>query len=255
MLEDILHKVAQGHVTADEAKEKLATFENLGFAKVDHHRTKRQGFPEVIYGEGKEPSQLIDISRAINAKQENVFVTRVDAEKAADIQNQMPAFTYDQTSRTLFLANGKERHQAWRGYVAIVCAGTSDLHVAEEAAKTAEAFGAEVRRFYDVGVAGIHRLFEHIHEIRQATVSVVIAGMEGALPSVVGGLVSHPVIAVPTSVGYGANFQGLSALLTMLNSCASGISVVNIDNGFGGAYNAIMIHQIANRSLSEVNTD
>ncbi len=247
MLEEILRKVADGELSPDKAKEKLATFENLGFAKVDHHRKKRQGFPEVIFGEGKEPSHIIDISRAMMVKKENILITRVTYEKAQVIMEQLPDFQYDHTSRTLFMQNSLDSGH-YKGYIAIVCAGTSDLPVAEEAAKTAEAFGVEVRRFYDVGVAGIHRLMAHIDEIREATVSVVVAGMEGALPSVVGGLVSHPIIAVPTSVGYGANFQGLSALLTMLNSCASGISVVNIDNGFGGAYNAVMIHRIANQS-------
>ena len=144
-----------------------------------------------------------------------------------------------------YFLNGKQRGLSNTGYIAVVCAGTSDLRVAEEAAVTAEAFGCEVRRFYDVGVAGIHRLLDNIEEIQHATVSIVVAGMDGALPSVVGGLVSHPVIAVPTSVGYGASFNGLAALLTMLNSCASGISVVNIDNGFGGAYNAVLIHRLA----------
>ncbi|MDX8044482.1 nickel pincer cofactor biosynthesis protein LarB [Gracilibacillus sp. S3-1-1] len=248
MLEEMLQKVANGELSPAEAKEKLATFENLGFAKVDHHRKKRQGFPEVIFGEGKEASQIIDISRAMMMKKDNILVTRVSDLKAKEIVKQLPDFQYDHTSRTLCMKNSDEMSLT-KGYIAILCAGTSDLPVAEEAAKTAEAYGVEVRRFYDIGVAGIHRLFAHIDEIREATSSVVVAGMEGALPSVVGGLVSHPIIAVPTSVGYGANFQGISALLTMLNSCASGISVVNIDNGFGGAYNAVMIHRIANQTL------
>ncbi|PWU69483.1 nickel pincer cofactor biosynthesis protein LarB [Gracilibacillus dipsosauri] len=247
MLEDILKQVEKGLLTAEEAKKRLATFENLGFAKVDHHRTKRQGFPEVIFGEGKEPAHIIDISRAMMAKNENILVTRVELEKAQIILEHLPNFSYDPTARILLMKNHEESVH-YQGYISIVCAGTSDLPVAEEAAKTAEAYGVEVRRFYDVGVAGIHRLLAHIDEIRKATVTVVIAGMEGALPSVVGGLVSHPVIAVPTSIGYGASFNGLSALLTMLNSCASGISVVNIDNGFGGAYNAVMIHRIANQN-------
>ncbi|UOQ84999.1 nickel pincer cofactor biosynthesis protein LarB [Gracilibacillus salinarum] len=247
MLEDILKQVAAGKLSPEDAQQQLATFENLGFAKVDHHRKKRQGFPEVIFGEGKEASHIIDISRAMLSKGDNVFITRMEKGKADAVMSALPAFQYDEISKTLFMKN-KAFEQKFNDYIAIVCAGTSDLPVAEEAAKTAEACGVEVRRFYDVGVAGIHRLFAHIDEIREATVSVVIAGMEGALPSVVGGLVSHPIIAVPTSVGYGANFNGLSALLTMLNSCASGISVVNIDNGFGGGYNAVLIHQIANRS-------
>ncbi|KAB8128283.1 nickel pincer cofactor biosynthesis protein LarB [Gracilibacillus oryzae] len=247
MLEEILKQVALGEMSAEEAKEQLATFENLGFAKVDHHRKKRQGSPEVIFGEGKTSTQIIDISRAMITKKEDILVTRVNKEKVEEIRRELPEFQYHEIANLLFMKNTKDTVSS-KGYIAIVCAGTSDLAVAEEAALTAEAYGIEVRRFYDVGVAGIHRLFAHIDEIRQATVSVVIAGMEGALPSVVGGLVSHPIIAVPTSVGYGANFQGLSALLTMLNSCASGISVVNIDNGFGGAYNAVLIHRLANNS-------
>ncbi|WP_066192021.1 MULTISPECIES: nickel pincer cofactor biosynthesis protein LarB [Gracilibacillus] len=246
MLGDILQQVANGTITPEEAEQRLENFEDLGFAKLDHHRKKRQGFPEVIFGEGKTASQLINISRAMVAKQENILITRVEEKKAQQVNESLPLFDYDQVSRTLIMRNDNSL-PVTQGYIAIVCAGTSDLPVAEEAARTAEAFGAEVRRFYDVGVAGIHRLFAHIEEIQQATVSIVVAGMEGALPSVVGGLVAHPVIAVPTSVGYGANFQGLSALLTMLNSCAAGISVVNIDNGFGGAYNAVMIHRIANQ--------
>ncbi|MFC4401900.1 nickel pincer cofactor biosynthesis protein LarB [Gracilibacillus xinjiangensis] len=246
MLEDILKQVESGELSADEAREQLATFENLGFAKVDHHRKKRQGFPEVIFGEGKTSTHIIDISRAMMAKNENILVTRVNKEKVKKVRKELPDFEYHEIANLLFMKNSTDTPQ-FQGYIAIVCAGTSDLSVAEEAALTAEAYGVEVRRYYDVGVAGIHRLLAHIDEIRQATVTVVIAGMEGALPSVVGGLVSHPVIAVPTSVGYGANFQGLSALLTMLNSCASGISVVNIDNGFGGGYNAVLIHRLANQ--------
>lgn len=246
MLEDILKQVQTGSLTIDEAKEKLSTYENLGFAKVDHHRKKRQGFPEVVYGEGKSKQQILAIIKAIRSKENNVLVTRITEEKAEHILEEYPEFIYNETAQILFWKQEKESVNS-KGYIAIVCAGTSDLKVAEEAALTAEALGSNVRRFYDVGVAGIHRLFDHIEEIQNATVSVVVAGMEGALPSVVGGLVSHPILAVPTSVGYGANFNGLSALLTMLNSCASGISVVNIDNGFGAAYNAVLIDQLAQK--------
>ncbi|GAA0286668.1 hypothetical protein GGQ92_000934 [Gracilibacillus halotolerans] len=246
MLDNILKQVAEGNMSLEEAKKELATFENLGFAKVDHHRPKRQGFPEVIFGEGKTAQQIIEIAHSMLAKKVNILATRIEQEKAEIVKTSLPEFEYDPTSRTMILRN-EEKPTILAGYIAVICAGTSDLPVTEEAAKTLEAFGIEVRRFYDVGVAGIHRLFNYIEEIQQATVSIVVAGMEGALPSVVGGLVSHPVIAVPTSVGYGANFQGLSALLTMLNSCASGISVVNIDNGFGGAYNAALIHRVANK--------
>lgn len=246
MLEDILKQVQTGSLSINEAKEKLSTYENLGFAKVDHHRKKRQGFPEVVYGEGKTKEHILAIIKAIRSKDNNVLVTRISEEKAAHILKEYPEFTYNEIAQILFWKDEKESVES-KGYIAIVCAGTSDLKVAEEAAITAEALGSNVRRFYDVGVAGIHRLFDHIEEIQNATVSVVVAGMEGALPSVVGGLVSHPILAVPTSVGYGANFNGLSALLTMLNSCASGISVVNIDNGFGAAYNAVLIDQLAQK--------
>lgn len=243
-MEEILKQVQNGSLSIAEAKKKLATYEDLGFAKVDHHRKKRQGFPEVIYGEGKTVEQITQVVKAIKAKQNNVLITRVASEKAKEIVDIHPELTYDKTSNILYWKAEKVRGSD-EGYIAIICAGTSDMQVAEEAAITAEVLGSNVRRFYDVGVAGIHRLMDQAQDIQQATVSVVIAGMEGALPSVVGGLVSHPVIAVPTSVGYGANFGGVSALLTMINSCASGISVVNIDNGFGGAYNAVLIDRLA----------
>ena len=242
-MEEILKKVQQGILSVAEAKEKLATYENLGFAKVDHHREKRQGFPETIYGEGKSAEQIIAIITAIRAKGNAVLVTRMSKEKSIEVLVKHSDLIYDEQSQIVY-SERKTKGDFQTGYIAVVCAGTSDLRVAEEAAVTAEAFGCEVRRFYDVGVAGIHRLFDNIEEIQHATVSIVVAGMDGALPSVVGGLVSHPVIAVPTSVGYGASFNGLAALLTMLNSCASGISVVNIDNGFGGAFNAVLIHRL-----------
>lgn len=243
-MEEILKKVQNGTLSLEDAKKKLATYEDLGFAKVDHHRKQRQGFPEVIYGEGKTVEQIIAILQAIKAKQNDILITRISPDKADKILEVHPELTYHDMAQILSL-KVEEKREEKEGYIAILCAGTSDLRIAEEAAVTAEALGSNVRRFYDVGVAGIHRLLDQAPAIQGATVSVVIAGMEGALPSVVGGLVSHPVIAVPTSVGYGANFQGLSALLTMLNSCASGISVVNIDNGFGGAYNAVLIDRLA----------
>jgi NCAIR mutase (PurE)-related protein len=251
MMEEILEQVQRGSLSVAEAKEKLATYENLGFAKVDHHRKKRQGFPEVIYGEGKTDVQILSIIKAIRSKENDVLVTRISKDKADYILQEYPEFIYNETAQILFWKEQKNSKDSYQGYIAIVCAGTSDLRVAEEAAVTAQALGSEVRRFYDVGVAGIHRLLDNIEEIQQATVSVVVAGMEGALPSVVGGLVSHPIIAVPTSVGYGANFNGLSALLTMLNSCASGISVVNIDNGFGAAYNAVLIDNLAKKGAEK----
>ncbi|MFB9760587.1 nickel pincer cofactor biosynthesis protein LarB [Ectobacillus funiculus] len=251
MLEDILEQVQKGTLSVAEAKEQLATFENLGFAKVDHHRKKRQGFPEIIFGEGKTAEQIISISQALQSKNNQVLITRISKEKAEIVQGVCPEFIYNETARILFWKENSTAEINSQGYVAVVCAGTSDLGVAEEAAITAEVLGSKVKRIYDVGVAGIHRLLNHLDEIQRATVIVAVAGMEGALPSVVGGLVSAPVIAVPTSVGYGANFNGLSALLTMLNSCASGISVVNIDNGFGGGYNAALIHQLAQKGVEK----
>jgi pyridinium-3,5-biscarboxylic acid mononucleotide synthase len=248
MLEEILEQVQNGTLSVTEAKEKLATFENLGFAKIDHHRKKRQGFPEVVFGEGKTAEQIITIVQSLRARNSQVLVTRISKEKAERVRQACPEFTYVEVASILFWKEEKEVRFK-EGYIAVVAAGTSDLRVAEEAAVTAEVLGSKVHRIYDVGVAGIHRLLSHADEIQNATVSVVVAGMEGALPSVVGGLVSHPVIAVPTSIGYGANFNGLSALLTMLNSCASGISVVNIDNGFGGGYNAVLIHQLAQKGV------
>ncbi len=249
-MERILKQVQTGELSIEDAKAQLATYENLGFAKVDHHRKKRQGFPEAIFGEGKTAEQISGIIQAMKMNDDTILATRVSKEKALEVQKEHPELIYSDIAEILY-SKAEGAKSSGGGFIAILCAGTSDLKVAEEAAITAEAFGCEVRRFYDVGVAGIHRLFDNIEEIQAATVSITVAGMEGALPSVVGGLVSHPVIAVPTSVGYGANFNGLSALLTMLNSCASGISVVNIDNGFGAAYSAALIHRLAGRKIEE----
>lgn len=251
MLEEILAQVQNGTLSIAEAKEQLATFENLGFAKIDHHRKKRQGFPEVVFGEGKTAQQIISIIQSLRARNNQVLVTRISKEKADIVQSACPDFIYHEIAQILYWKDENRGQGNAQGYIAVIAAGTSDLRVAEEAAVTAEVLGSKVHRIYDVGVAGIHRLLSHTEEIQNATVSVVVAGMEGALPSVVGGLVSHPVIAVPTSIGYGANFNGLSALLTMLNSCASGISVVNIDNGFGGGYNAVLIHQLAQKGAGK----
>ncbi|WP_454191390.1 nickel pincer cofactor biosynthesis protein LarB [Paenibacillus sp. Marseille-Q7038] len=248
MLENILNQVKNGELSVAEAQEQLAAFEDLGFAKVDHHRKKRQGFPEIVYGEGKTSEHIISIAESLRSQNNQVLVTRVSLEKAEEVRNVMPDFIYNDVARILYYKK-KETHNNIPGYIAVIAAGTSDIRVAEEAAVTAEVLGSSVHRIYDVGVAGIHRLLHHAEEIQNAVVSVVVAGMEGALPSVVGGLVAHPVIAVPTSIGYGANFNGLSALLTMLNSCASGISVVNIDNGFGGGYNAALIHKLIQKEL------
>ncbi|MBD7968521.1 nickel pincer cofactor biosynthesis protein LarB [Paenibacillus gallinarum] len=248
MLENILNQVKNGELSVDEAKEYFAAFEDLGFAKVDHHRKKRQGFPEIVYGEGKTSEHIISIVQSLRAQNNQVLVTRVTEDKAKEVQNVLPDLIYNDVARILYWKKQKTPSNL-PGYIAVIAAGTSDIRVAEEAAVTAEVLGSSVHRIYDVGVAGIHRLLHHAEEIQNAVVSVVVAGMEGALPSVVGGLVAHPVIAVPTSIGYGANFNGLSALLTMLNSCASGISVVNIDNGFGGGYNAALIHKLIQKGL------
>lgn len=215
-------------------------FTELDFAKIDFDRQKRTGYPEVIYGAGKTVTELKKIIFAMLEQNLPILVTRVDAMKAAILGEQFPALHYNARAEVLATKPAQELV----GKIAIVTAGTSDLKVAEEAAETALFLGNQVNRIYDVGVAGIHRLFARLDEIRAAQVVIVIAGMEGALASVVGGLVAKPVIAVPTSIGYGSNFGGMTALLTMLNSCASGITVVNIDNGFGAAYSASMINQI-----------
>jgi NCAIR mutase (PurE)-related protein len=222
--------------------DKMENFEDLGFSKIDFDREKRTGYPEVIYGEGKTVEQIQIIMGKLIEKHGKVMVTRVDVEKGFILVEAFPLATYDKTSRILLY--GKPTLQ-FGGEVMVLCAGTSDLFVAEEAAITAAWMGCNVKRLYDVGVAGIDRLLSYRDEINQASVLIVVAGMEGALPSVVGGMVQRPVIAVPTSVGYGANLQGLTPLLAMLTSCASGMSVVNIDNGFGAAYQAALILKLA----------
>lgn len=237
---DILRQVQEGSLDLEKAETLLKGYEDKGYAKVDHARRRRQGFPEVIFGENKTPEQLVGIVDSLYAYEENVLITRLDKEKAAIVVQERPFLAYDEVSRLAVYKQPSQR-PGTGAYIAVVCAGTSDLPVAEEAAQTLEAFSIPVRRIYDVGVAGLHRLLDHVEEIRGAEVTVTVAGMEGALTSVVGGLVDHPVIAVPTSVGYGAHFDGLAPLLSMLNSCASGVSVVNIDNGFGGAYSAALI--------------
>jgi NCAIR mutase (PurE)-related protein len=215
--------------------------EDLHFAKPDYDRQHRRGMPEVIYGAGKTPAQIAAIMRALNAAGQNAFATRVTPEQAAAVCAELPGVIYREEARILTcdVVPLPER----KGKVAILCAGTSDLPVAEEAAITAERLGANVERIYDVGVAGLHRLISRLERFADARAIVVVAGMEGALPSVVGGLTDKPVIAVPTSVGYGASFQGVAALLGMLNSCASGVTVVNIDNGFGAGVAAALINR------------
>lgn len=243
-LRELLQQVGGGDLSVDDAIEQLKVFpfEDLGFAKVDHHRGLRLGLPEVVYGEGKTAAQIIAIAQRIDEQGTNVLITRLDADKAERLLAALPEAHYNDHARLATLVR-RPIEKVGRGRIVVACAGTSDMSVAEEAAVTAELLGNEVTRIHDVGVAGIHRLFAHGEALRQASVLVVVAGMEGALPSVVGGLVERPVVAVPTSIGYGASFGGLAALLAMLNSCAPGITVVNIDNGFGAGVAASLINR------------
>ena len=245
-MRQLLQRVADGSVSAEEALLyiKAEPFADLGYAKPDYHRRVRQGVPEVIFGQGKTAGQIVGITKSLQAHgQQTVLITRLDREKAAAVGKEVP-LDYHETGR---IGISGEMPQERTGNILIATGGTSDMPVAEEAALTAEVLGNNVVRLYDVGVAGVHRLLSHTEEIMRARVVIAIAGMEGALASVIGGLADCPVIAVPTSVGYGAAFGGLAALLSMLNSCASGVSVVNIDNGFGAAYQASMINQIGER--------
>ena len=241
---DLLKKVSEKEITVEDAALilKKEPFEDIGFAKIDTHRKLRQGYAEVIYGKGKNAEQIIGICRKmIDAGDTNVLITKLSKEKVDVIEKEFN-LEYNEMGEIGLI--GQKPTPDGVGKVVIAVAGTSDIPVAEEAAFTLEALGSEVVRLYDVGVAGIHRLLSNVDDIMSASVIIAIAGMEGALASVVGGLADCPVIAVPTSVGYGASFNGLSALLSMLNSCASGVSVVNIDNGFGAAYQANMINHI-----------
>jgi hypothetical protein len=239
---DVLHQVADGALDVSDALEALAfePLESLDFATIDHHRALRQGFPEVIYGAGKSPEQICQIASRIADRGESVLVTRIAPDAADRLQASLDGVELNPVARTAY-RSGIERPPRGKGTVAIVTAGTSDVPVAEEAAVTLAALGDCASRITDVGVAGIHRVLARRAELTAASVVIVVAGMDGALPSVVGGLVAAPVIAVPTSVGYGASFQGVAALLTMLNSCAAGVTVVNIDNGFGAAVAASRI--------------
>jgi NCAIR mutase (PurE)-related protein len=242
---ELLNKVKTAEISPEDALKQLqlSPFEDLGYAKVDLHRGVRQGVGEVIYGQGKTPEQILGIVSAMRGKGlDNILVTRLSAEAAEVLERAGIELDYHPIPRLGIAFKNESRPQV--GMVAVVSAGTSDMAVCEEAALTAETFGNKVERVYDVGVSGLHRLLARLDTLASAKVIVVVAGMEGALASVVGGLVSCPVIAVPTSVGYGANFGGLSALLSMLNSCASGVSVVNIDNGFGAGYIANSINKI-----------
>ena len=239
---DLLQQVADGSLDVAHALAALAfePAESLSFATIDHHRALRQGFPEVVYGAGKTPDQIVEIATRIVARGDALLVTRILLDAAEHLRAALPDVVVNAAARTAYLP-GREPPPPGTGTVAVVTAGTSDLPVAEEAAVTLTALGNCVSRVTDVGVAGIHRVLARRDELASAAVVIVIAGMDGALPSVVGGLVSAPVIAVPTSVGYGASFQGIAALLTMLNSCAAGVTVVNIDNGFGAAVAASRI--------------
>ncbi|MGI6012709.1 MAG: nickel pincer cofactor biosynthesis protein LarB [Oscillospiraceae bacterium] len=240
---NVLQQVSNGELTVDEAilKLKLQPYEDLGFAKLDYHRELRQGVAEVIYGAGKTPEQIADISKAMQANGQNtILITRMSKEAATYVQEHCTPFTYYEMGRVGIV--GQMPEPDGMGTIVVTTGGTSDMPVAEEAALTAEALGNKVVRLYDVGVAGLHRLLSNSEAIMTARAIIAIAGMEGALASVVGGLADCPVIGVPTSIGYGASFNGLSALLSMLNSCASGVSVVNIDNGFGAGYLASMIN-------------
>jgi NCAIR mutase (PurE)-related protein len=248
----LLQGVKDGTISVDAAllELKKQPFKDIDFAKIDFHRKLRQGTAEIIYGAGKTPEQIIKIVQTmLENGQKTILITRLDEQKALDVQKEIaPLAKFDYHSDARIAIVGELPKPDGLGKIVIATGGTSDIPVAEEAALTAEALGNEVVRLYDVGVAGLHRLLSHLDEVMSASVIIAIAGMEGALASVIGGLADCPVIAVPTSVGYGAAFEGLSALLSMLNSCASGVSVVNIDNGFGAGYQANMVNHP--RSLS-----
>lgn len=244
MLEKLLQSVAEGNVPIHEACDRIKNIavEDIGYAHIDHHRSLRKGFPEVIYGEGKTAAQIDGILEKMMAQEDTILVTRLDREKASVLEQKYPDAVYHEDARILVLAE-KEPTPSGLGTVLVISAGTSDIPVAREAFLTARYMGSRVESVYDVGVAGIHRLFAHKDAIESARVLVVVAGMEGALPSVVAGLVDRPVIGVPTSIGYGVNLGGMTALFAMLNSCSSNVSVVNIDNGFGAGYLAAIMNR------------
>lgn len=243
-LRTILQRLKDGDATVDDVLERLRhlPFEDIGCASIDHHRALRQGFPEAVFGESKSVEQIERIVGALRGKGNNVLVTRIDEEKAVRVMRSFPDARYHADARCLTIEQ-KPVEMLGKGTILIISAGTSDIPVAAEAVVTARIMGNEVEQLFDVGVAGIHRLLGRKDLLFSASVLIVVAGMEGALPSVVGGMVSRPVIAVPTSVGYGASFGGIAALLGMLNSCASGVTAVNIDNGFGAAYAASLMNR------------
>lgn len=240
----LLQQVAEGETKPEDAVETLKDlpFEDLGFANIDQHRNLRTGYPEAVFCQGKTPEQIAAIMKVLADKNKNIIGTRACREDYEAVKKVLPDAEYHQEARMIVLM--RETLPKREGTIAVVTAGTADIPVAEEAAVTAQVLGNRVDRIYDVGVAGIHRLFAKLDRIRSASVVIVVAGMEGALASVVGGLVERPVIAVPTSIGYGANLGGISALLSMLNSCADGVGIVNIDNGFGAAYLASNINRM-----------
>src|SRR4030043_2282812 len=244
VLKNLLDRIQRGKTPVEKALQELKTlpFEEIGCATIDHHRALRQGAPETIFGEGKTAGQMVSSMKKMQEKKNNILVPRLDRKKVPLIKRSFPKARYYPQSRTLTVLNHPVK-MVGRGTILVVCAGTSDIPVAEEAIVTAQIMGNRVDHLYDVGVAGIHRLMSRKEKLMAAHVLIVVAGMEGALPSVIGGLVDRPVIAVPTSVGYGSNFGGITALLAMLNSCASGISVVNIDNGYGAAHVASLINR------------
>jgi NCAIR mutase (PurE)-related protein len=243
-LRELLTGVQSGALEIDQAIGRMRhlPFEDLGFAKVDHHRALRHGIPEVVFALGKSVEQTVSIAEHIEARSPNLLITRTDAAKAAALLQRFPEAEHFPASGIVRI--WRERNMTGKGEIAVVCAGTSDIPVAQEAQVTAETMGNKVVSIYDVGVAGIHRLMACRHELENARIAIVCAGMEGALPSAVGGMVSCPVVAVPTSVGYGASFHGLAALLGMLNSCSSNVTVVNIDNGFGAGYFASIVNHL-----------
>ncbi len=244
----ILEKVKSGEISTSQAVEELSIlpYEEMDFAKVDHHRKIRIGFPEVIFGQGKTVEQIVTISVSLSNHSEKLLITRASVEAYEAVKERIENAVYHPVSRTI-VVNRKQNTRLRQG-ITVVTGGTADIPVAEEAAVTAELMGNEVEKIFDVGVAGIHRLFDKLSVLRSSRVLVVVAGMEGALPSVIGGLVTAPIIAVPTSAGYGASFKGLAPLLTMLNSCAPGVAVVNIDNGFGAGYLAGLINMEKNET-------
>ncbi len=244
-IKSLLQSVARGDIAVDSALDTLKhlTVEDIGYAHIDHHRSLRKGFPEVIYGENKTAAQIIGIMEKMMPRENIILVTRINADNARQVRDQLPDITYHADARMLIWAAG-EIPITGKGVILVMSAGTTDIPVAREAFLTARAMGNSVKSIFDVGVAGIHRLFAYKDEIEAASVLIVVAGMEGALPSVVAGLVDKPVIGVPTSVGYGASFGGLTALLSMLSSCSSNVAVVNIDNGFGAGYMASMINRL-----------